>query len=568
MIATNKTMSKHVYIASLVSRKYFDMNRRLFLKNGSVASLSIGAIAVASCQQPSSTSPTALPGAVETATTDAFELNEVTISDLQQKMEKGEMTSKAMTELYLKRIEAIDKSGPTLRSVIEVNPDAIGIAEQMDKERKDGKVRGPMHGIPILIKDNIDTADKMMTTAGSIALEENIATKDAFVVQRLRAAGAVILGKTNLSEWANFRSSSSSSGWSSRGGQTKNPCILDRNPCGSSSGSGAAVAANLCAVAVGTETDGSVIAPASQNGIVGMKPTVGLVSRSGIIPISATQDTAGPMARTVADAAILLSAMTGIDEADGVTKTSEGKVQTDYTKFLDANALSGKRIGYEKNMLKGHDGVVNLYKAAIETLKAKGAILEEVELQKETRPLGDAEYDVLKYEFKDGLNKYLSQAKGKVKSLAELIAFNKANADKAMPFFSQDILEASEEMKGLDSKEYSDALKKSLSAKKIIDNMLQSKKLNAIIGVSIGFSCITDLINGDYSTGFYFCPPAAMAGYPHITVPMGDVHDLPVGLSFISTAYDEPGIIALAYAFEQASKKRKAPSFKASFQPA
>jgi amidase len=550
------------------SPNIFMMNRRLFLKNGSVASLSIGALSVVSCQQPSSSSPTALSAAGQTAAPDDFELNEITISELQQKMEKGEMTSKAITELYLKRIEAIDKSGPTLRSVIEINPDAVSIAEQMDKERKEGKVRGPLHGIPVLIKDNIDTADKMMTTAGSIALEGNIAAKDAFVVQRLRAAGSVILGKTNLSEWANFRSSSSSSGWSSRGGQTKNPCVLDRNPCGSSSGSGAAVAANLCAVAVGTETDGSVIAPASQNGIVGMKPTVGLVSRSGIIPISATQDTAGPMARTVADAAILLSAMAGIDEADAITKTSEGKAQTDYSRFLDANALSGKRIGYEKNMLKGHDGVVNLYKAAIETLKAKGAILEEVELQKETRPLGDAEYDILKFEFKDGLNKYLSQAKGKVKSLAELIAFNKANASKAMPFFSQDILEASEEMKGLDAKGYSDAIKKTSGAKKVIDNMLQSKKLDAIIGVSIGFSCLTDLINGDYSTGFYFCPPAAMAGYPHITVPMGDVHDLPVGLSFMSTAYDEGGIISLAFAFEQASKKRKAPGFKASFQPA
>ena len=541
------------------------MNRRKFLRNSSVGSLSITTVALASCNTPA-------PVVVEKNEEDTahlfkddFALNETTIDELQKKMASGEYTSRSITDMYLKRIADIDKKGPALNAVIEINPDAMSIAGQMDEERKAGKVRGPMHGIPVLIKDNINSGDKMMTTAGSLALEGNIASKDAFVLSQLRNAGAVLLGKTNLSEWANFRSTRSASGWSSRGGQTKNPCILDRNPSGSSSGSGSAVAANLCVVAVGTETDGSVIAPASSNGIVGIKPTVGLVSRSGIIPISATQDTAGPMARTVRDAAILLGAMTGVDEADKVTLESKDKAQKDYTQFLDANALSGKKIGIEKAFLEGHEAVVTKYKQAIDLLKSKGATIVEVELRKLTRELGEDEYKVLQYEFKDGVNKYLATANAKVKTLADVIGFNKQNEQKTMPFFKQEILESCEGKKGLDNKEYTAALAKSLSARKIINKLMEDHGLDAVCGTSMGLASCIDMINGDYDTGFYFCPPAAMAGYPHITVPMGYVYDLPIGISFIGKAYSEPALLAIAYAYEQASKNRKPPAFKKTF---
>jgi len=528
------------------------------LKSGSVAGLAIGTVSIASCntntdKEKAAVSTTSLP--------DEFALNELTIDELQQKMQSGEYTARTLTELYLKRIEAMDKNGAAINSVIELNPDALSIADEMDKERKTGKLRGPMHGIPVLIKDNINTGDKMMTTAGALALKGNIATKDAFVIKQLRASGAVLLGKTNLSEWANFRSTRSTSGWSSRGGQTKNPVMLDRNPCGSSSGSGAAVAANFCAVAIGTETDGSVIAPASFCGIVGMKPTVGLVSRSGIIPISATQDTAGPMARTVKDAAILLGAMTGVDADDAVTNESKEHIQIDYTKFLNANALNGKRIGIEKTFLKGHEGMVGLYKSAIEVLKSKGAVIVEVDLLQKTNELGRAELAVLQYEFKDGVNKYLSTSNTNIKSLTDVIAFNKANEATAMPYFKQEQLELCNAKAGLDSKEYTEAVKKSTSARKMIDELMQKEQLDAIAGTSIGLACCIDLINGDYDTGFYFCPPAAMAGYPHITVPMGSVHELPAGLSLIAGAYKEGELFALAYAFEQATKKRTAPKF-------
>ena len=532
------------------------MNRRLFLKNTSVAGLCVSPLAALSTNIPSNETDK------KTKTfTDNFSLNETTIDELQKQMQQGSYTSKQITQLYLNRIEAIDKKGPALNAVIEINPDALTIAAQMDKERKDGKVRGPLHGIPVLLKDNIDTADKMMTTAGALALVGNKTPKDAFIVKQLRQAGAVILGKTNLSEWANFRSSRSTSGWSSRGGQTKNPCIIDRNPSGSSSGSGAAVAANLCAVAVGTETDGSVIAPSSFCGIVGIKPTVGLVSRSGIIPISKTQDTAGPMARTVKDAAILLSVLAGADAEDAVTNESEGKAQKDYTQFLDINGLKGKRIGIEKSFLKGHENVVNLYKQAIDVLKNNGAAIVEVELLKSVREAGSGEFIVLQYEFKDGVNNYLSKANAKVKSLAEVIAFNKQHEATAMPYFKQEILESSEAKGDLNSKEYTDALSKTLSSRKIIDDLMKQNNLDAICGTSIGPACLIDLINGDYDTGFYFCPPAAMAGYPHITVPMGAVHQLPIGFSFMAGAYHEPEILSMAYAFEQATKKRIAPEF-------
>jgi amidase len=534
------------------------MNRRNFLKNSSAAGVAITSFAVA-CN----TTATNKNAEKENASTspEDFKLNEITIDELQQKMKSGEYTSRSITEMYLKRINDIDKNGPAINAVIELNPDALNIADGLDNERKSGKVRGPLHGIPVLIKDNINTADKMMTTAGALALEGNKASKDAFIIKHLREAGAVLLGKTNLSEWANFRSSRSTSGWSSRGGQTKNPVMLDRNPCGSSSGSGAAVAANLCAVAIGTETDGSVIAPSSFCGIVGIKPTVGLLSRSGIIPISKTQDTAGPMARTVKDAAILLGILTGVDSDDPVTNESNGKAQKDYTQFLDANGLKGKKIGVEKSFMEGHEGVVGLYKQAIDVLKNQGATIVEVELLKATKDAGSGEFTVLQYEFKDGVNKYLSAANARVKTLADVIAFNKQNEAKAMPYFKQETLESCNAKGDLNNKEYLDALKKSTSTRKIIDDIMDKNKLDAIAGTSIGLPCCIDLINGDYDTGFYFCPPAARAGYPHITVPMGTVHDLPVGLSFIAGAYREDEIIKLGYAFEQATKKRTPPKF-------
>jgi amidase len=487
-------------------------------------------------------------------------LNEVTIDILQQKMQTGELTATAITKLYLDRIAAIDKSGPSLNTVIELNPDAFAIAEAMDKERKSGKVRGPMHGIPVLIKDNINTADKMMTTAGASALTGNIAETDAFIVRQLRAAGAVLLGKTNLSEWANFRSERSTSGWSSRGGQTKCPYRLDRNPSGSSAGTGSAVAANLCAVAIGTETNGSIISPSSVNGIVGIKPTVGLLSRTGIIPISATQDTAGPMARTVKDAAIFLAALTGVDEADAVTNNSKGKSLKDYTGTLDNSTLSGKRIGVEQSFLHGHEGVVQLYKNAIETLKAQGAIIVETDLMKSINDI-EGEYDVLLYEFKDGVNKYLSTAKAPVKSIEEVMAFNIKNEATAMPFFKQEILEKSNAKGNLSSKEYTTALHNILQSRVIIDELMKKHQLDAIAAVSNGFACCIDLINGDYDTGFSFSTPAAIAGYPHITLPMGMVHDLPVGISFMAGAYQEQAIIDIAYVFEQATKHRTKPGF-------
>lgn len=490
-----------------------------------------------------------------------FNLNEITIDALQQAMQSGKQTSRSITALYLKRMEAIDKNGPSLNSVIEINPEALLIADAMDAEHKAGKLRGPMHGIPVLIKDNINTGDKMMTTAGALALQGNRAEKDAFIIQQLRAAGAIILGKTNLSEWANFRSTHASSGWSSRGKQTRCPYILERSPSGSSSGSGAAVAANLCAVAIGTETDGSVVSPSSVNGIVGIKPTVGLLSRSGIIPISATQDTAGPMARTVKDAAILLGALTGVDDEDAVTKNSTGRSRKDYTVFLDANGLQNKRLGIEKSFLEGNQQMVDVYKEAIEVLKKQGATVVEIELKKALNDLGDAEFTVLQYEFKDGVNKYLSTANAPVKTLKDVIEFNKKNEAVAMPFFKQEILEMCEAKGDLNSSEYKEALHKTLSSRLIIDDIIADNKLDAICGITNGLSWCIDLINGDYDTGFSFSTPAAISGYPHITVPTGMLHNLPVGLSFMGSAYTEPQLISLAYSYEQATKKRVPPSF-------
>lgn len=483
-----------------------------------------------------------------------FELNEATIDQLQQKMKSGQRSAQQLTKAYLDRIASVGKK---LNAVIELNPDALAIAAQMDAERKAGKVRGPLHGIPVLIKDNIDTGDKMMTTAGAAALIGNIASKDAFIVSKLREAGAVLLGKTNLSEWANFRSTRSTSAWSSRGGQTRNPFALNRNPSGSSSGSGSAVSANLCVVAIGTETNGSIISPSSHCGVVGIKPTVGLLSRSGIIPISSTQETAGPMTRTVKDAALLLGALAGVDPVDEATKNSS--IQKDYTIYCSPDALKGKRIGVEKVNQNGNPDVLAVYKKNVDLLKTLGAEIVEVELQKQTGVLGAASYLVLQYEFKAGVNAYLASANAKVKHLADVIAYNNAHADKAMPFFKQELLEMCVDKKGLDDPEYKEAVKKSTSARQIIDDMMKSNKLDAICSISSGPAGCIDQINGDYGTGYSFSSPAAMAGYPHITVPMGYVHGMPIGLSFVSGVWKEAEIIGMAYAFEQASKQRRAP---------
>jgi amidase len=534
------------------------MQRRDFLKTGSVAGITT--LVIGACN----TVPTTKKEDQKDDTfTDNFELNEVTLDTLQQKMQSKEYTSRSITELYLKRIDAIDKTGPKLNAVIQLNPDALDIADAMDKERANGKVRGPLHGIPVLIKDNINTGDKMMTTAGALAMVGNVVKQDAFIIGKLREAGAVLLGKTNLSEWANFRSTHSTSAWSSRGGQTKCPYVLDRNPSGSSAGSGSAAAANLCAIAIGTETDGSIVSPSSINGLVGIKPTVGLWSRSGIIPISKTQDTAGPMARTVKDAAILLGALAGVDSEDSYTIAGKGKNQADYTKFLDANGLQGKCVGVEKDGLKVNPAMDKLFQEAVDLLKSKGATIVEVELYKELKQAGKDEFTVLLYEFKDGLNQYLGKANSNMKTLADVIEFNKKNEDKAMPFFKQETLELAQKKGDLNSKEYLDAVKNTTTiTRNAIDKILKDNKLDAIVAPTNGFACCIDLVNGDYDNGFSFSGPAAMAGYPHITVPMGAWHDLPVGISFISTAYDEAGIIKLGYAYEQASKKRAAPKFK------
>lgn len=528
------------------------MKRRDFILRSTLAAFVLPTIVINGCK----TSPSghsSKPG---------FELEEMDIDGLQSAMTSGQYTSRQLCQLYLNRITEIDRNGPMLNSVIELNPDALAIADGLDKERKEGKVRGPMHGIPVLIKDNIDTGDKMMTTAGSLALEGNIASKDAFIIAKLRESGAILLGKTNLSEWANFRSTRSSSGWSSRGGQTKNPYILDRNPCGSSSGTGTAVAANLCAIGIGTETDGSIGCPSSINGLVGIKPTVGLWSRSGIIPISITQDTAGPMARTVKDAAILLGALCGVDTADSFTLKSEGKFHKDYTSFLKSDALQGKRIGVEKSFLKVHEGVDALLTEALEVLRKQGAEVIEVDFRSKTKSISADEYNVLQFQFKDGLNKYLATSNAKMKSLADVIKFNNENEAKAMPFFKQEILVGSEEKGAIDSKEYIDAVTRmQATARKAIDETLKEFNLHTIIGPTNGPSWCTDLVNGDAFTGYGMYSSAAVAGYPHINVPMGFVQGLPIGLTFIGKEFQEGDLIALCYSYEQASKKRKAPQF-------
>ena len=493
-----------------------------------------------------------------------FDVVEASIADLQAAMSSGKITSRELVALYLARIKAIDKAGPKINSVIEVNPDALAIAESLDKERVQSGARGPLHGIPVLIKDNIATADRMQTTAGSIALAGVKPPHDSFVAQKLREAGAVILGKTNLSEWANIRSIRSTSGWSSRGGLTRNPYALDRNTSGSSSGSGAAIAASLAAVAVGTETDGSITSPSSVNGLVGIKPTVGLVSRSGIIPIAHSQDTAGPMARSVADAAALLTAIAGTDLRDEATRDASPKA-ADYTKSLDRNALKGARIGVVRGQFGGRNDLASAeVEKALKVLEAQGAVLIDIPEMPNAGKYGNTELEVLLTELKADLAAYLKEwaPDAPVKNLADVIAFNEEHKDKVMPFFGQEHFVNAQKKGGLDSKEYLDALANNhkLSRAEGIDKLLTENKLDALVAPTGGPAWLTDFVKGDASGGG-FTQPAAVAGYPHVTVPAGFVQGLPCGISFVGTAWSEARLIALAYAYEQASHARKPPTY-------
>jgi amidase len=501
----------------------------------------------------------------------SFDLEEATIATLQQRMQAGQETSRSLVDKYLARIEAVDRSGPTLHSVIEINPDARTIADQLDAERKAGRVRGPMHGIPILLKDNIATADRMMTTAGSLALAGVKPPKDAFIVTRLRESGAVILGKTNLSEWANFRSTHSTSGWSGRGGQTKNPYALDRNPSGSSSGTGAAIAASLAAVGVGTETDGSIVSPSNNNGLVGIKPTLGVVSRTGIVPIAHSQDTAGPMTRTVADAAALLAAMAGADPDDPLTTAAPPldrprPAPTDYARFLDPNGLKGARIGVVRNKYFGSSpGTDALAEAAIAVMKQQGAIIVDPANIPTLGKFDDGEFQVLLYEFKADLNKYLTWfgAASPVHSLKDVIAFNDAHKDQEMPYFGQEIMTMAEKKGPLTSAKYIAALARNRRMARAlgIDATMTKDKLDALFAPTSGPAGLIDLVNGDSGGGSSPSTVTSVAGYPHITVPGGFYRGLPVGVSLFGRAWSEPTLLKLAYAYEQATKHRKPPTF-------
>ena len=509
-------------------------------------------------QAPAPTKPASSAGTATAAPTFAYE--EATVAALQAQMASGALSSRTLTQAYLDRIAAIDDAGPTLNAVIETNPNALQDAEALDAERKAGKLRGPLHGIPVLLKDNID-AVPMVNSAGSLALAAHKPKADAFLVARLRDAGAVILGKTNLSEWANFRSTRSISGWSSRGGQTRNPYVLDRNPCGSSSGTGSAISANLAAVGIGTETDGSILCPSAVSGLVGIKPTVGLVSRSGIIPISESQDTAGPMARSVADAAALLTAIAVADPADAASGERGDVQHIDYTAHLKADALKGARIGVVRALMGYQPDTDAAMERAITAMKAAGAQVVDVEIQT-LNEWKDDEYTVLLYEFKDGLNRYLASSGAPHASLSALMAFNNDNAQGTMPFFAQEIFEQANQKGTLADAAYTKARDRSrrLAGPEGIDAALQSQQLDALVAPSMSPAWLTDPVNGDLFTGAGY-GAAAVARYPSITVPMGDVHGLPVGITFMATAWREARLIELAYAFEQASKARTPPRF-------
>ncbi len=530
--------------------------RREFLRTGALGALASTAAGPAG----SEAVPRPAPQAVSA---DAFEFAEATIGELQERMKSGALTSRALTSAYLARIEALNDAGPALHHVLETNPDAPAIAEALDAERKAKGPRGALHGIPVLLKDNIDTADRMTTTAGSLALEGSIPLRDSFVAERLRAAGAVILGKTNLSEWANIRSTRSSSGWSGRGGQAKNPYALDRNPCGSSSGSGGAASANLASVAVGSETDGSIVCPSNNCGLVGVKPTLGLVSRAGIIPIAHSQDTAGPMARTVRDAAILLGAMTGVDPRDAETAGSRGQARADYTVALDAHGLKGARLGIARKMFGFHPMLDRVMEAALGVLSREGAVLVDPTEVPHTGEYDESELEVLLYELKADLNAYLAGLgpKARVRSLADVIRFNEEHKDREMPFFGQELFLQAQEKGPLTTQAYKDALEKNrrLSRVEGLDAALDQNQLDAIVAPTGGPAWVTDLVNGDHFSGGGSSTPAAVAGYPHITVPAGEVFGLPVGLSFMGRAWSEPTLLKLAFAFEQATQHRRAP---------
>ncbi len=512
------------------------------------------------------------PSAESTPDIKPFDLEEITITELQDGMKSGKFTARSLVEKYLARIDEVDKPNrekysPGLNAIIELNPDALSIAGALDQERKEKGPRGPLHGIPVLIKDNIDTADHMMTTAGSLALVGSKPPKDSFVAQKLRAAGAVILGKTNLSEWANMRSSHSTSGWSGRGGLTKNPYALDRNPCGSSSGTGAGISANLAAVGIGTETDGSIVCPSSSNGLAGIKPTVGLVSRAGIIPISHSQDGAGPMCRTVRDAAILLGALTGVDPDDPATAASAGKSQTDYTPHLDRAGLKGARIGVARKYFGFSDAVDALMQESLDVIKREGATLVDPADIPTFGKFDDSELTVLLYELKADLNSYLARLGpgAPVQTLQDVIDFNQRNREKEMPYFGQDLLLKAQTKGPLTDKEYLDALAKNhrLARTEGIDALMDQHHLDAIVAPTGGPAWTTDLINGDHFAGGS-SNAAAVAGYPNINVTAGSIFGLPVGISFFGRAWSEPTLIKLAYAFEQATKARQAPKFLAS----
>jgi amidase len=504
----------------------------------------------------------ALLGREAPAAAPPFTLEEATVSDLQDRMAKGALTSAALTRAYLDRIAALDRRGPELRSIIETNPDALSVAEGLDRERREKGPRGPLHGIPVLLKDNLDTADRTTTTAGSLALAGSIPARDSFVARRLREAGVVLLGKANLSEWANIRSNRSSSGWSARGGRCRNPYALDRNPCGSSSGSGVAVSANLCALAIGTETDGSIVCPANANGIVGIKPTLGLVSRSGIIPIAHSQDTAGPMCRTVKDAAILLAAITGVDSADASTAESPGRAATDYTKAFDPAGLKGARIGVHRKAFGFHPGVDRVMEEALRALKQEGAVLVDPADIPHVGEYDESELEVLLYELKADLNAYLAGLgpKAPVKSLADVIAFNESHRAEEMPYFGQELFLQAQEKGPLTDSTYLEALEKNrrLSRAEGIDAVMDQHKLDAVVAPTGGPAWLTDLVNGDHFIGGS-STAAAVAGYPSITVPAGFVFGLPVGISFIGRAWSESTLVRLAYAFEQATRARQPP---------
>ncbi len=529
------------------------MERRTLLKL-TAATAAQGLVGDASAQ----------PAPAGASATPLFELAGMSVAKLQEAMRSGARSAVSIAQAYLARIDAIDKRGPAINAVIELNPDALAIAEALDRERRERGARGPLHGIPVMVKDNLDSADRMRTSAGSFALAESIAPRDATVVERLRAAGCVLLGKTNLSEWANFRSSRSTSGWSGRGGQTRNPYALDRNPSGSSSGSAAALAAELCAVAIGTETDGSIVSPASVCGLVGIKPTVGLVSRAGIVPISKTQDTAGPMARTVADAAALLGPVSGVDPRDAATRASRGKAHADYARFLDPAGLNGARIGVARDFFGGNDRVDRVIEEAIAAMQDAGAVVVDPVRIAGHDKLGSSEIDVLLYEFKDGLNRYLAALgpSASLRTLAELIEFNNTNSLREMPYFAQERLVQAQKKGPLTELAYRRAVATNhrLARKHGIDATLARDRLDAIVAPTDGTAWLTDYVNGDHQT-VSCSQPAAVAGYPHITVPAGYVFGLPVGVSFFGTAWSEPQLVRFAYAYEQATKARRPPQF-------